>query len=336
MSKIAAAIIGFGYWGPNLYRNISHSKHFELKAIIDSDENKLTKISEQRPDLVFSSQLTEKIIENTQAFFIATPAITHFNLANELLRMKKHVWIEKPVSSSIDEIQDLVESAEYSEVVAVADHTYAFAPAVLHIKEIISKGLIGDVLYVHSVRSNLGIFQPDVSVIWDLAIHDLSILSEIIPSSDWLSVSCTVGNPLQGPTDSIADITLKTSKNQYFSIHINWLSPIKIRQMVIGGSNASVIFDDLQMFEKVKITRQSFEVSTENDRKIAAVSYSLGDSTIPRLPSAEPLSTGIDHFALTIKDGKWNTNSLANVIGIYRVLEKAQLSSTLGGKEMKL
>ena len=309
MSKVTAAIIGFGYWGPNLYRNISQSEHFELTAIIDSDERKLRKLKNSKPDLLLSTQLTEKIIEDTEAFFIATPAVTHFNLANQLVKMKKHVWIEKPVSSSINEIQNLVESAKFSEVVVVADHTYAFSPAVLHIKEIISKGLIGDVLYVHSVRSNLGIFQPDVSVIWDLAIHDLSILSLIIPSSEWVSVSCTAGNPLQGPTDSIADITLKTSKNQYFSIHVNWLSPIKIRQMVIGGSNASVIFDDLQMFEKVKITTQSFEVSTENDRKIAAVSYSLGDSTIPRLLSAEPLSTGIDHFALTIKNGQLNSNS---------------------------
>jgi predicted dehydrogenase len=334
MFKIA--LVGFGYWGPNLFRNLIGNPDCQLTYLIDSSENRLLAGEKMYPSIKVSTVLTHDILEMVDVVFIATPADTHFQLASMALTAGKHVWIEKPATSDLAELDTLCQLAESKGVKCVVDHTYVHSEPVKWIKKFLQSGKLGKVNFINSTRANLGIFQPDVSVLWDLAIHDLSIVKELLEIEHFDSVSCVQFNPINGPTDSVANMRVVSGDVPIF-IHTDWLSPVKSRLFTINGSLGSLTFDDTEQFDKIKLS--FFEISvnkTSDPLKNYSINPKLGQTVLPRIESREALANGIEAFFDSIRGDYSNPNSISNVVTLYNTLFQAEQSSKNNGKAIAL
>ncbi len=338
-SKPALAFIGFGYWGPNLVRNFSQLDTCEVKTIVDPREDRRKAAQRQFPHVQTAQDPTSVLHDPAvDAIVIATPVSTHFELARQALANNKHVLIEKPMAATVAEAQALVELAERQNVLLMVDHTFLYTGAVQRIKELITRGEIGGLQYFDSVRINLGLFQPDINVIWDLAPHDISILFYLTEQRP-IAVSATGISHTGNGIENIAYLTLHYADDMIAHFSCSWTSPVKVRRILIGGSEKMILYDDIEPTEKVKIYNTGYRVTSvlsEEDRYKILVDYRVGDIYTPKLDQTEALRGVAQDFIAGICQGKTPLSSWQSGLDVVRVLEAAQQSIKNRGREVSL
>lgn len=338
---LGLAIVGAGYWGPNLARNIRASEGVELRWVCDLDFERARRLAQGGATATTSF---DDILDDrrTEAVVIATPVATHFPLAAAALRAGKHVLVEKPLAGSYEDGALLVALAEEHELVLMCDHTYCYTPAVRKIRDIIRGGELGVIQYLDSVRINLGLVQPDVDVIWDLAPHDLSIVDFVFPADlRPVSVSAHAADPIGAGRACVAYLTLTLPNGGLVHAHLNWLSPVKIRTMIIGGSRRTLLWDDLNPVMRVALFDRGVDLrdSTSLDgeqRRDALVSYRAGDMVAPALVEREALGDVIREFATCIRERRKPLTDGEGGLRVLDVLEAASRSVASGGSPVPL
>jgi predicted dehydrogenase len=308
---LGVAVVGAGYWGPNLVRNFQSSASFRLLALCDLDVARAQRVlgaySTVEATADYASILADDAVD---AVAIATPAATHRDLAMAALEAGKHVLIEKPLAASYEDGLALVEEADRRSLTLMCDHTYCYTPAVTKIRELISAGDLGELHFIDSVRINLGLVQPDVDVLWDLAPHDLSILDSILPEGmEPLAVAAQGADPIGAGRACIAYLTLRLTGGAIAHVHVNWLSPTKVRSTMIGGSKRTLIWDDLNPAQRVAVFDRGVDVTAADQvhadtRRDMLVSYRSGDVIAPALVEREALGAVVEEFAASIRSGR--------------------------------
>ncbi|MFJ6417893.1 Gfo/Idh/MocA family protein [Paeniglutamicibacter sp. NPDC091659] len=342
---LKVAVIGAGYWGPNLARNFSTSSLWDLVAICDLDTERAEALAAKvgRPAVVSSvSQLLADF--DIDAVAIATPARTHHPIAMQAMAAGKHVLVEKPLADRGSAGRELVETAEDLGLVLMADHTYCYTPAVLKIRDLIASGDLGEILYIDSVRINLGLVQPDVDVFWDLAPHDLSILDFILPDGlRPLTVTAQSADPLGAGKACVGYLSMPLPGGALAHIHVNWLSPTKIRSMVIGGSKRTLVWDDLNPQQRLSVYDRGVDLRGQelingdsSDRRNASVSYRLGDTWSPALEEFEPLARMVSQFHASIQDDVASPTDGRAAMRVLSVLEATSRSLEKGGRRARV
>lgn len=330
------AVIGAGYWGPNLIRNFLALDDVETVIACDIDDARLAKMRKLFHGIETSTDHDEIIgSPDIDIVVIATPVSTHHEIAKKALLAGKNCFIEKPMTAGAAEAQELIEIAERKGLKLFVDHTFIYTGAVRKMKEIITSGRLGEIYYFDSVRINLGLFQHDVNVIWDLAPHDLSIMDYLLGQKP-LSVSaigtCHVGNGLE----DIAYLTLEFENNLIAHFHVNWLAPVKIRRTLIGGTKSMIVYDDTEASEKVKVYDKGIDVTTREGVYDTLVQYRTGDMLSPKLDQEEALAVGIRHFVdCILNDRKPLTDGHAG-LNVVRILEASAISIKNRGQRVEL
>jgi predicted dehydrogenase len=330
------AVIGAGYWGPNLARNFAASPDWELVAICDRDEDRAGTLAARTGAQVAGS--VEDLLQrfDIDAVAIATPARTHASIALTALAAGKHVLVEKPLAATVADGRRMVAAAQEQGLVLMTDHTYCYTPAVQKIRELVAGGTLGEILFVDSVRINLGLVQADVDVMWDLAPHDLSILDFIIPDGlRPLGVAAQGADPLKAGKPCVGYLTLPLVGGAMAHVHVNWLSPTKIRQMVIGGSERTLLWDDLNPQQRLSVFDRGVDLIQQSvdsvDRRTASISYRLGDTWAPALPEREALGQMVAEFAAAIREQRPPQTDGAAGLRVLSVLEAGDTSRRARG-----
>jgi predicted dehydrogenase len=293
---IRVGICGFGYWGPKLLRTFSNNPAFRVTAIADSNPALQKRARELRPDAAIFCDGTELISSpDVDVVAIATPVSTHYSLALSALRRRKHVLLEKPMCTSAEEGRELIAAAERSRSTLMVDHTYLFSAAVRKLKELKRSGVLGKITYYDSLRVNLGLFQSDVNVLWDLAPHDFSIMDYILEEQP-VEIEATGYCYVNSHLPDIAYLTLHYRSHIISHLNLSWISPVKSRRVALGGTEQMVIWEDLDPDERLKIYNSGIEIHSEDERRSLVAGYRIGDITSPRLPPSEPLALAIEHF----------------------------------------
>jgi len=332
-----AAVIGAGYWGPNLVRNFRESPHWDLVAVCDLEEGRARKVIGARSTVEVETSIETLLArDDIDAVAIATPARTHAPIALAALEAGRHVLVEKPLAHTPEAAATMVRAAAEADRVLMIDHTYCYTPAVQYIRKTLQDGVLGDVLYVDSVRINLGLVQPDVDVFWDLAPHDLSILDFILPCGlRPQTVSATGSDPLGAGKACVGYLSMPLLSGGIAHVNVNWLSPTKIRQFVIGGSKRTLVWDDLQPQQRVAVFDRGVDLATQardaRQREAATVSYRLGDITVPALPEREALSAMVAEFAGAISGQRVPLTDGAAGLRVLSVLQAVSTSLADGG-----
>lgn len=335
---ISVAVIGCGYWGPNLVRNFAACPDTRLVAVCDQDPARLDRITKQYPTAEGVADVEALLARSdVDAVAIATPVRTHAPFALAALRAGKHVLVEKPLASSVRDAEQVVETAEKNGLTLMVDHTFVFSPPVRKIRELVTSGELGDLLYLDSVRINLGLFQHDVNVVWDLAPHDLSIVDHLLgrlPRSLSAFGACHTAGLEH---EDVAYLNLDFGDGLLASFHVNWLSPVKIRHFIVGGRKKSVVYNDLEQAEKVKVYDRGVTVSSDPEaRRGVLVGYRTGDVWSPNLEQAEPLQQMVRHFAACVREKKTPITDGQAGLRVVRVLEAAQRSIKAQGGRITL
>jgi predicted dehydrogenase len=338
MSKtLSVAVIGAGYWGPNLVRNFRSNPEWDLVAVCDLDETRARKVVGNRSTVEVETSVTRLLSRSDiDAVAIATPARTHASLALAAFEAGKHVLVEKPLAEHATAAADMVEAAEEADRVLMIDHTYCYTPAVAYIREAVAEGTLGDILYVDSTRINLGLVQPDVDVFWDLAPHDLSILDFILPDGlDPIAVTASGSDPLGAGKACIGYLSMPLAAGGIAHVTVNWLSPTKIRQMVIGGSKRTLIWDDLNPQQRISIHDRGVDLGIQAEdaaqqRAAITVSYRMGDIVVPALPEREALASMTTEFAHAINEGRPPLTDGSAGLRVLSVLESVTTSLATG------
>jgi predicted dehydrogenase len=330
-------VVGAGYWGPNLARNFRSSPEWELAGICDLDRARAETLADTLGGVPVVTDLHELLADpELDAIAVATPARTHHAVVLSALRAGKHVVVEKPLADSRERGLEMVREADDRGLVLMADHTYCYTPAVMKIRELIAEGRLGDILFIDSVRINLGLVQPDVDVFWDLAPHDLSIMDFVLPGGlNPTSAAAQGADPLGAGKSCVGYLSLPLEGGAIAHVHVNWLSPTKIRQMVIGGTKQTLVWDDLNPQQRISVYDRGVDLprasTSAADRAAATVSYRLGDTWSPALPEREALSSMAAEFAESIRGGRSpRTDGLAG-LRVLSVLEAASRSLSSAG-----
>lgn len=338
MSRIKAAVVGLGYWGPNLARNLQGSDAFELCALVDSNRTRLEKVGATYPWAGRFESLAAALKEaKPDLIAIATPVGSHFPLAMEALESGCHVLCEKPLAGTVAEASKLVEAANRFGRRLFVDHTFTYTGAVRAIRDAYTKGVLGNLLYIDSVRVNLGLFQPDVDVVWDLAPHDLAILDCVVGKKvRSLQATGSTHNP-RGLAD-VAYLALEYENGVTAHLHLSWLSPVKVRRMIFTGTQSSIIYDDLEASEKIKIydAGVSFDVGDLEARKQVLVNYRRGDMRAPALDNREALATEMKEMAAAIRGEDVKVATGEDGLSIVRVLEACGRSMAAEGARVRV
>ena len=328
-------VIGFGYWGPNIVRNFNAVQGAKVCAICDMDSKARRSAKQQYPGVEVVAD-SDKILSSTNIDVVAvtTPVFAHFELTKEALKNGKHVFVEKPFTSTADQGKELIELAQKKRLQIMVDHTFLFTGAVRKIKEIIDDDILGQLYYYDSIRVNLGLFQHDVNVIWDLAPHDLSIMDYLIKSQP-LAQSATGFDHLNRGLENTAYLTV------YFDTMIahftlNWLSPVKIRQTLIGGQKKMLAWDDLQSDEKVKIYDRGIDVKSKDEVRKLLVDYRSGDMWSPRIDHTEALRIVVEYFLNCINADEVPVNDGRAGLRIIKLLEATDKSLKSSSKIVEL
>jgi predicted dehydrogenase len=333
----AIAVIGAGYWGPNLVRNFRTSTDWDLVAVCDLDEDRARRVVGSRSTVDVETSVARLLSrDDLDAVAIATPARTHAPLALAAFEAGLHVLVEKPLADNTETAALMVAAAAAADRVLMIDHTYCYTPAVRHIRQVVASGELGDLLYVDSTRINLGLVQPDVDVFWDLAPHDLSILDFILPGGlDPTSVTASGADPLGAGRACVGYLTMPLASGGIAHINVNWLSPTKIRQMVVGGSRRTLVWDDLNPSQRVSVHDRGVDLCTQaadaERREAVTVSYRMGDITVPALPETEALAGMAAEFAAAITEGRAARTDGTAGLRVLSVLEAASASLRSGG-----
>ncbi|WP_122816520.1 Gfo/Idh/MocA family protein [Nocardioides pantholopis] len=330
-TPLGVAVVGAGYWGPNLVRNFDAAPDWDLRVVCDLDADRAREVAGHRAADV-STSLSETLArDDVDAVAVATPAATHHAIALEALRAGKHVLVEKPLADSVPAGREMVETAERLGLVLMADHTYCYTPAVRKIRELVEEGALGQILYVDSVRINLGLVQPDVDVFWDLAPHDLSVLDHVLPGGlRPLGVAAQGADPLGAGSACVGYLTLPLAGGAVAHVHVNWLSPTKIRRMVIGGSSRTLVWDDLNPQQRISIYDRGVDLVQQSvdsaDRRSASISYRLGDTWSPALPEQEALAAMVAELAGSIRERRRARTDGRSGLRVLSVLDAAATS----------
>ena len=303
MLKIA--FVGYGYWGPNLVRNFAELQGVTVAAVVDQDQKKLDLVQRRYPGVKTTKRMQDVLEDKSiDAVVIATPVSTHFELGMAALKAGKHLWLEKPMAETSLQARKLVDEAERQKRVLFVDHTFIYTGAVRKMAQIIKSGELGKVYYYDSIRVNLGLFQRDVNVISDLAVHDFSILDYLLGEHP-TAVSASGTNHFPGTPENLAFITLFYESKTIAHANVSWLAPVKVRQILIGGSKKMITYDDLEPSEKIKIYDKGISF-TDNPEQIQEmrVGYRTGDMLAPKLDVTEALRRAGEHFVDCAVNGK--------------------------------
>ncbi len=335
---IRVGVIGYGYWGPNLVRNFFDCPNkFEVVAVSDKLPERLDLIKARYPSVRVATD-PEQLIRDPgiDAIAIATPVSTHFDLANRAMRAGKHVLVEKPMTNTVAEAEELVELARSRNLTLMVDHTFVYTGAVRKMRALVEKAELGDLYYYDSVRVNLGLFQHDVDVIWDLAVHDLAIMDYVIGQQP-CAVSATGLCHIPGRSEDIAYVTMFFESSFIAHIHVNWLAPVKVRRTMIGGSRKMVVYDDVEPSEKIKVYDKGVTVAArEEDMYKLMISYRSGDMWAPQLDNAEALRAEIFEFAAAIEQNRQPLTGGEAGLSVVRTLEAATKSMKSRGQLIDL
>jgi predicted dehydrogenase len=337
-AAIGLAVVGAGYWGPNLVRNAMATPSFRLRWLCDLDEERARSVLGPYSTVPTTDSL-EAILDDdeVQAVAIATPAASHFTLAMAALDAGKHVLVEKPLTADLADGKKLVQAAEDRGLVLMCDHTYCYTSAVQELRRLVHRGLVGDIQFVDSVRINLGLVQPDIDVLWDLAPHDISILDYLLPPGiSVVAVAAHGADPIGHGMACVAYLTLRLSTGAMAHVHVNWLSPVKIRTMVIGGSHRTLVWDDMNPSQRLSVYDKGVERWASNElgpdaRKDVQIAYRTGDMVAPALREQEALRTMLAEYAASIFEGRAPATDGWAGMRVMRVLEAAAQSLRLDG-----
>lgn len=337
MSGIGAGIIGYGYWGPNVVRNFKSSGVLDVKTVCDALPAQLERVKKDHPDVGTTAQLSDLLGDaSVSCVAIVTPVETHYKLAMAALEAGKHVWIEKPITASSEEAKRLVEAADKRGLTLFVDHTFVYTGAVRKLREIAASGELGAVQSYTSVRANLGLFRPDVNVMWDLAVHDVSIMDYAI-APKYLAVSATGGAHAKGYPENTAFLTMYLGDNAIAHVHVDWLTPIKIRQTIVAGDKKMVVYDDNEAVEKIRVHDRGFDLGAPPPGKTApSITYRQGGVTAPALDKTEALCDAARHFAASISAGKKPITDGEFGLRVVRVLEAACVSLEKRGAPVEI
>ena len=324
---IRVGVIGYGYWGPNLVRNFMGAQGSGVVAVCDLREERLSPLRKIYPTLRTLNNPDELIQDReVDAVVIATPVSSHFELAMAALRAGKHVLVEKPLASNSDQARKLIDEAGARELVLMVDHTFVYTEAVRKIRELITSNALGQIYYYDAVRVNLGLFQHDVNVISDLAIHDLSIMDYVLPSRP-VAVSATGRSHVPGQPENVAYITLFFPDTQIAHVHVNWLTPVKVRHTLIGGSEKMILYDDLEPSEKVKVYDKGITVTPGPEAVYQMlVNYRSGDMWAPRLDNTEALHAEALHFIDCVENSRQPETDGQAGLRMVSIMEAAERS----------
>ncbi len=327
-SVVGVAVVGCGYWGPNLVRNFFDTPDCRVVTVCDTSPTRLEAMQRRHPSVSTTSSFDDVLRDRTvDAIAIATPVQTHAPLARRALKAGKHVLIEKPMTTSVAEAEELVELAARKALVLMVDHTFVYTGAVRRIKQLIDSGETGNLYYYDSVRVNLGLVQHDVNVVWDLAAHDLSIMDYLLDRSPTHASAVGVTH-LPGGMADVAYLTVYFDSNLIAHFHVNWLSPVKVRQVLIGGDRRMILYDDMEATEKVKVYDRGvrWNDDPEEARRDTLVAYRLGDMYAPVLDQTEALRTECAHLVQSIRGGTAPVTDGLSGLRTVRVLAAAERS----------
>jgi len=334
---INIGLIGYGYWGPNLARNFNSNANMELKSICDFSADRLEMAGKLYPQVKLTKD-TNDLFSDTKldAIAIATPVSTHFDLAHKALSNDKHVWVEKPITDKIEQAEALIDLASKKNKALFVDHIFIYTGAVRKIKQIIQNGELGDLIYYDSTRVNLGLFQQDVDVIWDLAAHDISIMDYLMPLKKF-TVSATGSNYYGNGIVPKSILTIYMENNVVGHINVSWVSPVKIRHTLIGGTSKMILYDDNNPSEKVKVYDKGVDLSvTKEELYRLKIQYRIGDMYAPRLEEVEALAVGTEHFADCIINGKKPMSDGEAGLEVVKVLVASKESLKKKGAPIEL
>ena len=335
-SDIGIGLVGYGYWGPNLARVGAEADGCRLAAVADFSAEARGRAEKRYPGIRTHADWRDLVKDPAvDAVVVATPVHTHFDIAFAALENGKHVLVEKPMTRNRAEASILIDEAARRGCVLMVDHTFVYTPAVRKIRELIEEGVLGDVFYYDSTRINLGLFQTDVNVIWDLAVHDLAILDHLMGGNP-AAISATGARHVAGRPENTAHLTLYYPGGTIAHLNVNWLAPVKIRRTLIGGSRKMLVWDDLEPSEKIKVYDRGVTVagSAEELRDIR-VSYRSGDMWAPQLSSREALLTEMEHFAACIRDGSTPATDGRSGLHVVTMLESASRSLAERGRPVE-
>jgi predicted dehydrogenase len=342
--RLGVAVIGAGYWGPNLVRNFAASAECDLRWVCDFDRQRARK-AVGRYSTVRTTDSLQRVLEDprVEAVAVATPTASHAAVVGACLDAGRHVLVEKPLASSFAEGQALVAKAKRAGRVLMLDHTYCYTPVVRALRDMVRDGILGDIRYIDSVRINLGLVQPDIDVLWDLAPHDLSILDAILPEGCAPSgVAAQSADPLGTGRASIGFLTMPLRGGGIAHVHVNWLSPTKIRTMVVGGSRRTAVWNDLDPAQRLSVYDRGVDLNGEcsadlsEARQAAMVSYRLGDMIAPALPEGEALQGVVRELVAAVRGDRIPLSDGESGLRVLRVLEAARCSLAVGGAVVQL
>jgi len=334
-NAVRVGIIGYGYWGPNIVRNLSALDGWHVAAVCDQKPTALARAGKMYPGVQLTADAADVLKSpDIDVVAVITPVWTHFDLAKTGLENGKHVFVEKPFTSTAAQAEQLIELAARKNLQIMVDHTFLFNGAVRKIRELVDNGTVGPLYYFDSTRVNLGLFQHDVSVVWDLAPHDLSVMDHIIGQKPE-AVVATGGNHLNELAD-MAFITVYFPGNVTAHINVNWLSPVKIRTTLIGGRDKMLVWNDLEPDEKIRVYDRGVEIASGQGLYDLLVSYRSGDVWSPKVDATEALRTELKYFLDCIVRGQAPTNDGASGLRIVRLLEAAEQSLKARGKLIEL
>jgi predicted dehydrogenase len=343
MDALGMAVVGAGYWGPNLVRNVLAAPGWRLRWLCDLDVERARRVVGPHSTVRATGDLADVLDDpEVDAVAVATPAGTHLKVALAALQAGKHVLVEKPLAATYSEGRTLVDEAEARGLVLMCDHTYCYTPAAAAIRDLIRSGSLGDIHFVDSVRINLGLVQRDVDVLWDLAPHDLSILDFILPEGVApISVAAQGADPIGAGQTCVAYLTLRLSSGAIAHGHVNWLSPTKVRTTMVGGSKRTLVWDDLNPAQRVSVFDRGVDLLHPDElgpdqRREALISYRSGDMVAPALGEREALGGVVEEFAAAIRERRPALTDGRAGLRVLEVLEAASRSLTENGAVVSL
>jgi predicted dehydrogenase len=328
-------VIGYGYWGPNLVRNISSIDKASLVSVCDLNPDSLKKVSRIYPDIEVTTDCNQIISSpKIDAIAIATPVFTHYELARKALENGKHVFVEKPFTSSVAQAEELIELADRKNLTIMVDHTFLFTGAVQKIKELINEDVLGNLYYFDSTRVNLGLFQHDINVIWDLAPHDFSIMDYVVKEKP-TAVAATGVSHFNGK-ENIAYVTVFFPNKMLGHFNVNWMSPVKVRNTLIGGDKKMLVWNDLESDEKIKIYDKGVDVTTPESIYDLLISYRSGDVWAPKINQTEALKVEAEYFVDCVENNKTPFNDGMAGLRVVKILEATSKSLKSRGETILL
>jgi predicted dehydrogenase len=334
---IQMGVVGYGYWGPNLVRNFMETPGAQVKAVADLDSQKLALVNRRYPSVKTTNRIEDLLHDPwIDAIAIATPVSTHFDLGMQALKAGKHLWLEKPMTESVEKAQRLIEEADRRQRVLIVDHTFIYTDAVRKMGELVRNGDLGQVYYYDSTRVNLGLFQRDVSVICDLAVHDFSILDYLLQEHP-AALSASGTNHFPGTPENLAYVTLFYDSGTIGHANVSWLAPVKVRQILLGGSKKMLAYDDLEPSEKIKVYDKGVSFVADPDQiREMRIGYRTGDMWAPKVAMTEALRVEGEHFVDCIENGKTPQTDGRLGLRVVELIEAAHRSMRQKGATCEL